>query len=284
MTGTTEIQSVEPFDRDAIMTVAGLALTFGGLRVLDDVGFTFRRGEIVGLIGPNGAGKTALLNCLTGFYEPQHGSMVFDGHELAGERTGRIAGLGIARTFQQAASMGLVGARDLMLMGRECFMPKGVLRYATPWARRYEQEAVERVRQVAFELGILEHVDDNTMLDELPYGVRKLADLGRALVGTPSLLLMDEPLAGLHRAEKDVMATFIRRTKQRGEITQVLVDHDLEFVSEICDRLIVLNAGVKLAEGAVGRVLAMEEVIQSYVGISAKEFAGESNDQSGDAR
>ncbi|MDQ1397763.1 MAG: branched-chain amino acid transport system ATP-binding protein [Acidimicrobiaceae bacterium] len=256
---------------EPIITVESLALAFGGKQALDNVSFELYPREIVGLIGPNGAGKTALLNCLTGFYVPNSGSIRFGDTDITGQRTGAVARLGISRTFQEAASMGLVGARDLMLLGRERFLPSGVLKYATPWIRRAEFDALQRVRATAREIGILEHVDANTMLDELPYGVRKLADLGRALVCEPSVLLMDEPLAGLHRDEKTLMAALIRRTQEQGSITQVLVDHDLEFVSAICDRLIVLSAGRKVAEGDVEAVLAMEEVVSSYIGVSVDE-------------
>src|SRR5690606_18752452 len=121
-------------------------------------------------------------------------------------RTGAIAAQGISRTFQEAAAMGLVGARDLMLLARERYLPRGVLRYATPLVKAAEREAVARVRESAAKVGVLAYVDRNVMLDDLPYGVRKLADLGRALSCDASLLLMDEPAAGLHRAEKEMMA------------------------------------------------------------------------------
>lgn len=263
---------VTPTDRtnrgEAILRVDDLHLSFGGLRVLQAVSFQLWPGEVVGMIGPNGAGKTALLNCLTGFYQPDSGSVMFRGQELIGRRTGAIAAQGVSRTFQEAASMGLVGTRDLMLLARERFLPKGVLRYATPVVARAERDAVERVRATARDVGILDYVDRNTMLDDLPYGVRKLADLGRALACEPALLLMDEPAAGLHREEKKNMAALIQRMRENTELTQVLVDHDLEFVSAICDRLIVLNAGTKIAEGGVDDVLAMREVVESYIGAS----------------
>lgn len=171
--------------------------------------------------------------------------------------------------------MGLVGTRDLMMLARERFLPRGVLRYATPSVRRAEREAVEHVRATARDVGILDYVDRNTMLDDLPYGVRKLADLGRALACEPELLLMDEPAAGLHREEKKMMAALIQRMRAHIELTQVLVDHDLEFVSAICDRLIVLNAGTKIAEGDVDEVLAMQEVVESYIGASVDDYDDE---------
>lgn len=258
-----------------LLQVEGLNLSFGGLQVLHDVSFTLQEGEVVGLIGPNGAGKTALLNCLTGFYRPDSGSIRFRGEELVGMRTGAIAAQGISRTFQEAAAMGLVGARDLMLLARERYLPRGVLRYATPLVKAAEREAVARVRESAAKVGVLEYVDRNVMLDDLPYGVRKLADLGRALSCDASLLLMDEPAAGLHRAEKEMMAKLIQDMRAEGEVTQLLVDHDLEFVSSLCDRLVVLNAGALIAEGDVETVLSMREVVESYIGASVEEVITE---------
>jgi branched-chain amino acid transport system ATP-binding protein len=256
---------------DPVLRIRELKLRFGGLHALNDVSFDLYRNEVVGLIGPNGAGKTALLNCLTGFYAPRSGSITFEGTPLVGRNTVAIAGLGIGRTFQHAASLHQVGARDIMLLGRERFLPRGVLRFASPLVRTAEREAVNAVLAIAEELGILEPVRDNLLLDELPYGILKLVDIGRALCAEPTLLLMDEPAAGLNRAEKDRMAAVIAHIGQQRGITQVVVDHDIDWVSAICDRLVVLSAGRKIAEGSITEVLNMPEVIASYIGTGLDE-------------
>jgi branched-chain amino acid transport system ATP-binding protein len=253
---------------DVVLACENVELSFGGVKALDDVTFSLEASHVVGLIGPNGAGKTSLLNCLTGFYRPSGGSIAVDGVGVSGRSTAAIAALGVARTFQQAESLSGMGALDVVLLGRERFLPRGVLRYAvgTPGVRRAEREAKKAVLAIADELGIAEFVAHNSPYENLPYGVRKRVDLGRALACEPSILLMDEPAAGLSATEKRRMIDAIRRIQAERGLTQLLVDHDIDFVAAVSSRLVVLDAGRLIADGPVQQVLADPAVIESYIG------------------
>lgn len=257
-----------------VVTFEDVTLSFGGVLALDEVTFSLQSNEVVGLIGPNGAGKTSLINCLTGYYSPTRGHMRVGGTTIDGYPTPRIAGLGVARTFQQAESLSGVGARDVMLLGRERFMQGGMLSYALglPSARRAEADALRRITEIAEELQISAVVDANSPFEKLPYGTRKLVDLGRALAGDPTVLLMDEPAAGLSAAEKDRMINVIRDVQGRRKLTQLLVDHDIDFVSELCTRLVVLDAGRVIANGPVAETLALPAVVESYIGTAPEDM------------
>lgn len=250
------------------LSVRGVALGFGGVMALDDVGFDLASGAVTGLIGPNGAGKTSLLNCLTGFYRPTSGVIEVAGQEVQGRSTAAINALGVARTFQQAESLSGMGALEVALLGRERFLPRGIIRYAfAPRSvRRAEAEAVEMVVAIGDELGIRPYLVANTPYEVLPYGVRKLVDLARALACEPTLLLMDEPAAGLSSDEKARMIEVIRGVQDRRGLAQLLVDHDIEFVSAVASRLVVLDAGVLIADGPCDEVLRDPAVIESYIG------------------
>jgi branched-chain amino acid transport system ATP-binding protein len=250
-----------------------VTLVFGGVVALDNVSFSLSEGDVVGLIGPNGAGKTSLMNCMTGFYRPRSGSIRVHGEPVLGHSTLSITALGVARTFQQAESLSGMGALDVLLLGRERFTPKGVLRYALglPGARKSERAAKDHVTEIARELGIEHFVRANVAYENLPYGTRKLVDLGRALACEPTVLLMDEPAAGLSAAEKDVMIATILRIKEERGITQLLVDHDVRFVSAVASRLVVLDAGRLIADGPCEAVLADPKVVESYIGMDDEE-------------
>ena len=245
-----------------------VSLHFGGVSALSDVSFDLSAQEIVGLIGPNGAGKSSLINCLTGFYAPQDGHIRIGGHDIRGLDPRQVSLRGVSRTFQQAESLSGMGAADVMLLGRDRFLPSGFLAYAVGWppARRREREARSAVVDLASDLGIADVVRANTAYENLPYGVRKLVDLGRALACEPEILLMDEPAAGLTGEEKRVMSEAIAAIRDSRGIAQLLVDHDLSFVSALAHRLVVLDAGRVIASGANDTVLADPRVIDSYIG------------------
>jgi branched-chain amino acid transport system ATP-binding protein len=245
-----------------------VSLHFGGVSALSEVSFDVPQGHVVGLIGPNGAGKSSLINCITGFYQPQEGAIEVTGSPVVGLSPKQIALSGVSRTFQQAESLAGMGARDVMMLGRDRFLPSGFLRYAVPWPSTFRAERASRavVDALGDELGIGADVRRNTPYQSLPYGVRKLVDLGRALACEPSILLMDEPAAGLTDSEKATMAGVIRGIQQNRGIAQLLVDHDLAFVSSLTGRLVVLDAGRLIAEGPTDDVLRNQEVIDSYIG------------------
>ena len=246
----------------------GVSLHFGGVSALADVSFELSEHEIVGLIGPNGAGKSSLINCLTGFYAPQEGQIRIGGRDIRGLDPRQVSLLGVSRTFQQAESLSGMGAADVMLLGRDRFLSSGFIACVVGWppARRREREARSLVVELATELGIADVVRANTAYENLPYGVRKLVDLGRALACEPEILLMDEPAAGLTSEEKQVMSAAIGGIRDSRGIAQLLVDHDLGFVSDLAHRLVVLDAGQVIATGDNATVLADPKVIDSYIG------------------
>lgn len=258
-----------------VLTCESVSLHFGGVAALRDVSFDLARGEVVGLIGPNGAGKSSLINCLTGFYVPQEGVVTVLGRDIRGLDPRQVALLGVSRTFQQAESLSGMGAADVMMLGRDRFLPSGFAAYALGWppARKAERTARDMVQSLATELGIAEVVRANTAYQNLPYGVRKLVDLGRALACEPEILLMDEPAAGLTSDEKAVMSDVIVRIQDSLGIAQLLVDHDLAFVSALAGRLVVLDAGSVIATGPNDVVLADPKVIDSYIGRADQDTA-----------
>jgi len=251
---------------DAVLVVDGLGVRFGGLRALHGVSLGVRRGEIVGLIGPNGAGKTTLVNCLSGVVRNDSGSMTFEGKRIDGWLPHALSRAGIGRTFQNVSRMSGIGARDLILLGRERFMPAGVVRYLLPNAGRWEHAQTEAVLEIAEHLGILDCVAANQPVDALPYGTRKLVDIGRALACEPRLLLLDEPVAGMNREEKDAIREAITRTRQRRDIAQLVVEHDLAFIGKLVDRVYVIASGASVTDGSYAEVMAHPDVIEKYLG------------------
>jgi branched-chain amino acid transport system ATP-binding protein len=254
----------------AALSCEDVSLSFGGVRALTSIDFSLDVGEVVGLIGPNGAGKSSLINCLTGFYRPDAGRIHVGATDVIGMKPRSIALLGVSRTFQQAETLVGIGARDVMMLGRDRFLPPGFIRFAfpIPAVRRAERDSGERVEDIAETLGIVDYVHRNTAFESLPYGVRKLVDLGRALVCEPNVLLMDEPAAGLTDGEKELMLQVIHRIREKHSITQLLVDHDINFVTAAANRLLVLDAGAMIAHGPCDEVLAMQSVVDAYVGRS----------------
>jgi branched-chain amino acid transport system ATP-binding protein len=253
--------------RETVLTVDKLGVRFGGLRALQGVSLEVRRGEIVGLIGPNGAGKTTLVNCLSGVVRGESGAITFEGQRIDGWLPHALSRAGIGRTFQNIAKMSGIGARDLILLGRERFLPGGVLRYLLPNADRWERAQQEVVLDIAEHLGILDCVATNQPVDVLPYGTRKLVDIGRALACEPRLLLLDEPVAGMNRQEKDAISDAITRTRdQRPDIAQLVVEHDLAFIGKLVDRVYVIASGASVTHGSYAEVMAHPDVIEKYLG------------------
>lgn len=264
-----------PIGGAVALSCSHLELRFGGVQALRDVGFNLHEGEVIGLIGPNGAGKSSLINCVTGFYHPQEGEVRIGEHEVIGEAPRTIAKLGVSRTFQQAGRLAGMGALDVMMLGRHRFLPRGFVRFAVapPALRRAEERSRRHVLDIAESLGILGVALKNTPFEALPYGVRKLVDLGRALACEPLILLMDEPAAGLTDADKETMTEVIRGIQRTRGIAQLLVDHDVDFVAGLAARLVVLDAGTVIAEGPTREVLARPAVIDAYIGRDDLETA-----------
>ncbi len=252
-----------------LLQVQEISLAFGGTRALTDVTCHVSEGEILGLIGPNGAGKTCLLNCVTMFYRPHSGRVFFQGKDITGYRTHQIADLGIARTFQNIELFSGLTVLENLMVGRHTRMQAGALACSVYFGRARAEEI--RHRQVVED--IIELLDMEAVRDKkvgsLPYGQRKRVDLGRALAMEPKLLLLDEPLAGMNVEEKEDMVRFIMDVHELKRTSIILVEHDMGAVMDLVHRLVVLDFGVKIADGPPEVIKQDEAVIRAYLGSSA---------------
>ncbi|WP_288900261.1 ABC transporter ATP-binding protein [uncultured Sneathiella sp.] len=250
----------------AMLLASDISIRFGGVQALKDVSFDVSEGEVFAVIGPNGAGKTTLFNCLTAAYRPDSGSITFRGKSLNGVRRRDLAGMGIARTFQNLGLFDQLDAAENILLGRHNAMRSGfaaaALRLGS--ARREEREHRERVAEIVDILGLGAQLGVPSAL--LPYGARKLIEIGRALAMDPTLLLLDEPVAGLNREETGRMAEIISEIRRRFSTTILLVEHDMGFLMRLADRVLVLDYGRPIALGTPAEVQSDPAVVAAYLG------------------
>jgi branched-chain amino acid transport system ATP-binding protein len=250
-----------------VLSAEGLSLSFGGLTVLKDVSFAVPEGEIYAIIGPNGAGKTSILNCVGGFYRPQAGAISFAGRDVTRLSPDRRAGLGLARTFQNIALFRGMTVLDNIKLGAHAHLRAGLLSSFLYWGRAHREEMRlrQRVEEEVIDFLEIEHVR-KLPVGALAYGLQKRVELARALAMRPRVLLMDEPVAGMNAEETEDMARFILDIKEERGVTIVLIEHDMNVIMDISDRVMVMNFGQKLAEGAPQEVQSHPEVVKAYLG------------------
>ena len=253
---------------DVVLNVSNISLAFGGVKALTDISFDVREHEIRAIIGPNGAGKSSMLNCINGVYTPHQGSITFRGKTFSHMDSHDVATMGIARTFQNLALFKGMSVLDNLMSGRNLKIKSNIFWQALRIgpAEREEimhREAVERI------IDVLEiQAYRKTPVGQLPYGLQKRVDLGRALAMEPQVLLLDEPMAGMNVEEKQDMCRFVLDVNDEFGTTVVLIEHDMSVVMDISDRVVVLDYGKKIGDGTPDEVRKNPDVISAYLGTS----------------
>lgn len=250
---------------DALLAVADVVRTFGGIRAVDGVSFDVQRGEIFGVIGPNGAGKTALLNCVNGVYPVQSGEIVFGGKRIEHLAPHRVAALGIGRTFQSTEYFKDFRVLDYLMLGRAANQSRSMFGCALALrpVRRREEEERQRCFEVLTRLRLSRYAGEE--LRALPYGITKQVDMARGLAAEPQIMLLDEPTSGVTLHERGAMGDTIEQMRESG-VTTVVVDHDVSFITRLCDRMLVMNFGRVLGVGTPRQLFARADVASAYLG------------------
>ena len=253
---------------DVILDINNISLRFGGVKALTDISFNVKEHEIRSIIGPNGAGKSSMLNCINGVYTPQEGSITFRGKKFSHMSSRQVAEMGVARTFQNLALFKGMSVIDNIMSGRNLKIKSNLFLQALRWGPAEREEIAHREK--------VEHIIDfleiqafrKTPVGQLPYGLQKRVDLGRALAMEPQVLLLDEPMAGMNVEEKQDMCRFILDVNEEFGTTIVLIEHDMGVVMDISDRVVVLDYGKKIGDGEPEEVRNNPDVISAYLGTS----------------
>jgi branched-chain amino acid transport system ATP-binding protein len=251
----------------SILSVQNLSLSFGGLKVLSNVSFDVNQGEVFAIIGPNGAGKTSILNIISGFYRPNTGRIFLEGNDITSLRTDRRAALGLGRTFQNIALYRGMSVLDNVKLGAHAHLKTGLFSSLWYWGSAHREEMCLRKK---LEHEIIDFLEMESIrkrpVGSLAYGLQKRVELAPALAMQPKILLMDEPVAGMNAEETEDMARFILDLNEERNITVVLIEHDMKMIMDISQRVLVVNFGMKLAEGKPDEVQNHPEVIKAYLG------------------
>ena len=249
--------------------VENLSISFGGVKAVNEVSFNVEANDIFSIIGPNGSGKTTIFNLISGIYKPDSGRIFLEGENMVGKTPDRIARKGIARTFQNIELFTNATVMDNLMLGRHIHMKTGIFTGAALWGRR-SRAAREEIENREIVERIIDFLDLQSVRDQfvanLPYGKRKLVELGRALALNPKILLLDEPSAGMNTEEKEDLTIWIKDIREDYQLTILLIEHDMNMIMSISDRVFAINLGEKIVEGTPREVQNHPEVIKAYLG------------------
>ena len=250
-------------EKGNILDIDSITKSFGGIKAVDDVSFSVKKGQIKALVGPNGAGKTTLFNIITGLYKADSGDVLFEGKKIFSYKPYELVKLGVSRTFQNIQLVDTLTVEENIALGLHSKIKLNPIYVIFGFNRKQEREIFEKVNKVSKFLKIEEYL--NKFPNQVPFGIKRLVEIARALVGEPDLLLLDEPAAGLNEDETEFLLKSIFRVWEQG-ISILLIEHDMEFVTNCSHSIVVMDSGRKIAEGLPSEVMNDYRVVKAYMG------------------